>query len=26
LTEKGRDLVYVIESMRRYGKQWLCNR
>lgn len=26
LTEKGRDLVCVIESMRRYGKQWLCNR
>ncbi|MBO0778595.1 MAG: helix-turn-helix transcriptional regulator [Ktedonobacteraceae bacterium] len=24
LTEKGRDLVYVIESMRHYGKQWLC--
>src|SRR4051812_53083 len=24
LTEKGLDLVYVIESMRRYGKQWLC--
>lgn len=25
LTEKGRDLVNVIESMRRYGKRWLCN-
>ncbi len=25
LTEKGRDLVYVIESMRNYGKRWLCN-
>lgn len=25
LTEKGHDLVYVIESMRKYGKQWLCN-
>jgi DNA-binding HxlR family transcriptional regulator len=24
LTEKGRDLVSVIESMRSYGKQWLC--
>lgn len=24
LTEKGRDLVKVIESMRNYGKQWLC--
>ncbi|SRR5579883_2752139 len=24
LTEKGRDLVGVIESMRSYGKQWLC--
>lgn len=24
LTEKGRDLVCVIESMRKYGKQWLC--
>lgn len=25
LTEKGRDLVAVIESMRSYGKRWLCN-
>src|SRR5881392_3626921 len=25
LTEKGRDLVYVIESMRSYGKRWLCS-
>lgn len=25
LTEKGRDLVSVIESMRQYGKQWLCD-
>src|SRR5579859_558925 len=25
LTEKGHDLVYVIESMRDFGKQWLCN-
>lgn len=25
LTEKGRALVAVIESMRSYGKQWLCN-
>src|SRR5689334_15723379 len=25
LTEKGRDLVGVIESMRYYGKRWLCN-
>src|SRR3954451_12117513 len=25
LTEKGRDLVDVIESMRSYGKRWLCN-
>jgi DNA-binding HxlR family transcriptional regulator len=25
LTEKGRDLVAVIESMRDYGKRWLCN-
>jgi DNA-binding HxlR family transcriptional regulator len=24
LTEKGHDLVDVIESMRSYGKQWLC--
>lgn len=26
LTEKGQDLVYVIESMRNYGKRWLCNK
>lgn len=26
LTEKGHDLVYVIESMRNYGKQWLCEK
>lgn len=25
LTEKGLDLVAVIESMRNYGKRWLCN-
>jgi len=25
LTEKGRDLVGVIESMRYYGKRWLCD-
>ncbi len=25
LTEKGRDLVAVIESMRNYGKRWLCS-
>ncbi len=25
LTEKGHDLVDVIESMRSYGKQWLCS-
>ncbi len=25
LTEKGHDLVYVIESMRSYGQRWLCN-
>lgn len=25
LTEKGYDLVYVIESMRSYGKRWLCD-
>ncbi len=25
LTAKGRDLVSVIESMRKYGKQWLCD-
>jgi len=24
LTEKGRDLVSVIESMRNYGNRWLC--
>src|SRR5437763_15988538 len=24
LTEKGRDLCIVIESMRSYGKRWLC--
>src|SRR3989442_6172863 len=24
LTTKGRDLVDVIDSMRTYGKQWLC--
>ncbi|GCE17914.1 winged helix-turn-helix transcriptional regulator [Dictyobacter kobayashii] len=26
LTEKGCDLVSVIDSMRAYGKQWLCNK
>jgi DNA-binding HxlR family transcriptional regulator len=26
LTEKGHDLVDVIESMRSYGKRWLCRR
>ncbi|HEU5226247.1 MAG TPA: helix-turn-helix domain-containing protein [Ktedonobacteraceae bacterium] len=26
LTEKGQDLVYVIESMRNYGERWLCNK
>lgn len=26
LTEKGCDLVHVIESMRSYGKRWLCNK
>ncbi|HLZ58378.1 MAG TPA: helix-turn-helix domain-containing protein [Ktedonosporobacter sp.] len=26
LTEKGRDLVHVIESMRDFGKLWLCNK
>ncbi len=26
LTEKGRDLVDVIESMRSYGKRWLCSK
>ncbi|HTI13177.1 MAG TPA: helix-turn-helix domain-containing protein [Dictyobacter sp.] len=25
LTEKGRDLVTVIDSMRSYGELWLCN-
>jgi DNA-binding HxlR family transcriptional regulator len=25
LTEKGHDLVDVIESMRSYGQQWLCS-
>jgi len=25
LTEKGRDLVGVVECMRCYGKQWLCD-
>jgi len=25
LTEKGLDLVHVIESMRSYGKRWLCS-
>ena len=25
LTAKGRDLCNVIESMRSYGKRWLCN-
>src|SRR5947199_6151018 len=25
LTTKGRDLSIVIESMRSYGKRWLCN-
>lgn len=25
LTEKGYDLVDLIESMRSYGKRWLCN-
>ncbi len=25
LTEKGRDLVHVIESMRNYGKRWFCS-
>ncbi|HET9922203.1 MAG TPA: helix-turn-helix domain-containing protein [Ktedonobacteraceae bacterium] len=25
LSEKGHDLVDVIESMRIYGKRWLCN-
>src|SRR5258708_33323544 len=26
LTEKGHDLVCVIESMRNFGNQWLCNK
>lgn len=26
LTEKGCDLVSVIDSMRHYGEQWLCNK
>ncbi|MBV9229709.1 MAG: helix-turn-helix transcriptional regulator [Chloroflexi bacterium] len=26
LTEKGRDLVDVIESMRTFGNHWLCNK
>jgi DNA-binding HxlR family transcriptional regulator len=26
LTEKGRDLAIVVESMRAYGKRWLCER
>jgi DNA-binding HxlR family transcriptional regulator len=26
LTEKGHDLVCVIESMRTFGNQWLCNK
>ena len=25
LSEKGHDLLAVIESMRTYGKRWLCN-
>lgn len=25
LTEKGQDLVAVIDCMRSYGKRWLCN-
>jgi DNA-binding HxlR family transcriptional regulator len=25
LTEKGLDLVHVIDSMRSYGKRWLCS-
>jgi len=25
LTTKGQDLCHVIESMRSYGKRWLCN-
>jgi DNA-binding HxlR family transcriptional regulator len=25
LTEKGHDLVDLIESMRNYGERWLCN-
>ena len=26
LTEKGQDLIHVIESMRNYGSRWLCNK
>ncbi len=26
LTEKGHDLVCVIESMRSFGNRWLCNK
>ena len=26
LSEKGLDLVYVIESMRNFGKRWLCSK
>jgi DNA-binding HxlR family transcriptional regulator len=26
LTEKGRDLACVIESMRTFGNRWLCNK
>jgi DNA-binding HxlR family transcriptional regulator len=26
LTEKGQDLGHVIESMRNYGRRWLCNK
>jgi DNA-binding HxlR family transcriptional regulator len=25
LTEKGFDLIYVIESMRTFGQRWLCD-
>jgi len=25
LTERGRDLVDVVESMRSFGKRWLCS-
>ena len=24
LTEKGRDLLPIVESMRHYGRRWLC--